>query len=304
MNNSNNNNNSNELTESTLTKLIRVGASDAHSVCEMSDDCPSRPYAKQFIINLFFKIKCYITGKPIDCKDNEHTLRGKTFEPKILELYKERNKNFEVYPQGTYECKDKISGENEEGGGGGEGEGGGEDDFDVRTLIIARTDGVVRDKDNLVNGGEKFPLEIKCPSKQYESVPIKYYIQLQVQMLMMGKDAKMGHFLSIPLKEEGGGNKDPDPDFEPELDVDNALFARVDRDEEVIEEILGRIGYVYGNYLFNFFSGSYIQDALSGDMERGNLSSNPNNEFDIENMPDVLFEEFKVDTTNLEKLKF
>jgi hypothetical protein len=247
-----------DLTTNNLIKVLRVGASDAHSICEISDEGQTRPYAKQFIINLFSKLECYITKKPVDCTDNEHTLRGKNFEPKILELYKSKHPLYDVTPQGTYTYE--------------------RDDLDVKSLIIARTDGVVKRKSGR---GHEFPLEIKCPVRQYESMPVKYYVQLQVQMLMMGEHVKFGHFLSVPVKEP------TEAEDEPELDVENSMFLHVDRDNQLMDEILRRIKFVYGNYVFT-------------NIHFGDFSEGKN---DISDIPDVLFENYTIDRSNIRPLK-
>ena len=77
-------------------------------------------------------------------------------------------------------------------------------------------------------------------------------------------NANKGHFLSMTVKDE-------------KLDESDILFCEIERDDELLKEILRRLEYVYVKFIF------------CGD--------------NIQKIPDKVFEEFKVDRTTIKKRK-
>ena len=201
-----------------VIKSSRIGASDVYIAAEMGEE-NEEILAINFILKLLSKRKAIETGVPIESKDNEFTKTGKEMEPLIFDFYK-KNSPYEVEEQVTFYRKHE------------------DDDYsdvDERDLVIARTDGLVKKSKKL-----RYPLELKCPSAQYESVPVKYYVQMQMQMYAMGPDVDRGHFLSVVCLDRE----------EKILDFENKLLCVVYRDQEMIDEIMKRLMYIYTKFLF------------------------------------------------------
>lgn len=202
------------LTEDEYIKAIRLGASEVYLACEINDDDNVENAVMTLMLEKKSKVEAIKTGKPVESSDNKHTLRGKRFEPEIFEFYK-KNSEHKVREQKNFYYKRR-----------------GEDDFDLLNLIMARPDGLIEIESDVF-----FPLEIKCPEKQYDSIPIKYYVQMQVQMMVMGDKVTKGHFLSVSPKNED------------ELDWENKLLYIVERDQKLIDEIFKRVTHYFTYFM-------------------------------------------------------